>query len=333
MKKLLPIILIFHFCQIGFTQIMSYDSLLFRINELEKAKAYDQALLFVKQHLSEYPEQWFELSKELIFLNEKNKRIEDNPAIFNEAHRRGYFYFIHPRMKEYKDYLDIPGFDSISKIDLQLAAEANRKSSTRFEIQLPDSYDGDHAYPLVFLLHGGGKNLNDVKQHWQGEYLNRAFIKVYLQSYRHFDSKTFGWGNKDEKLDQEITAIYKQIVEQKKVDSSMVFVCGMSAGASAALDLSLRNIIPARGVLAICPTIPQKLREKNFDLVSNRNLKVLVVAGENDHFLEQQKQMNILLDQLKITHQHIILEGMGHQYPENETKYFKEFIDGLNLKN
>jgi len=314
------------------SQTLSYDSVLSKIDSLEKNQEYDRALHFINQHLTCFSDHWFELSKEIIYLNKKTGRLADNLEVFNEAHRNGYFYFIHPGMKEYAPYLGMPGFDSISKSDLQLMAEANQVSETKYEIQLPENFQQNKEYPLVLIFHGGGKNIEDAKQHWNGQNLKRNFIKVYLQSYRHFDSKTYGWGNNNERLDKEIKIIFDAIVGNYKVDQSMIFACGISAGASTAIDLSLRAIIPVSGILAICPVIPQILRENKLDFVRNRDLEIYIVAGEKDHFLEQQKQMTQLFEQLNIVYKHVIVKGMGHQYPDNEDVFFDQFLDFLKNK-
>lgn len=325
------ILLFLLFNIVGVAQKVSYDSLILKVNELESIKAYVQARSLLLQNLPDYGEKWFELSKELIYLNEQTNQTEKNLSVFEEAHQKGNFYTIHPMMKEYKAYLDFSWFDRISKADLQLRAEANEKSTTKFEIQLPENYQQHKNYPLVLIFHGGGKSMDDAKQHWNGPFVNQNFIKVYLQSYRHFDSKSYGWGNQDERLDKEIKVITSEIITKYKVDSLMLFACGISAGAGAAIDLSLRNIIPVKGILAICPTIPKMLNENQFDLVLNKSVKVDIVSGEHDHFLEQQKQMTRIFDQLNITYKHFIVEGIGHQYPEDENKYFEYFINSMNI--
>jgi hypothetical protein len=54
--------------------------------------------------------------------------------------------------------------------------------------QLPAGCDPMSRYPVIFIFHGGGKSVQSVKDHWQGPVMNKHLIKVYLQSYRHFDN-------------------------------------------------------------------------------------------------------------------------------------------------
>jgi hypothetical protein len=69
--------------------------------------------------------------------------------MFIEGHLRGCFCFIHPQVPDYKFYLSLPGFDSVSIADLNLRKEANRVLRTLFCVQLPDNYDPTAMYPEV----------------------------------------------------------------------------------------------------------------------------------------------------------------------------------------
>ena len=307
----------------------SVESIFSKIDDLVHKVEYNDAYLLLKNSIDQYPRKWFEFSKEIIYLNKKMGKYEQNLEVFKEAHQRGYFYFIHPRMKEYKPYLKYPAFDSISNRDLTLLNEANKNSSTIYEIKLPDSLTSNKNYPVIFIFHGGGKSMEDVKVHWTGKELSNHYIRVYLQSYRHFDSKSYGWRTSDDRLDKEIRGIYDEIKMKYNIDETNIFACGISAGASAAIDISLRLILPARGVLALCPGMPNIIRNEEFDLIKNKDLSIYMVAGENDHFLERQKQMTQSFEKLNIIYKHEIIKGMGHQYPENEEKYFKVLINNL----
>jgi hypothetical protein len=39
--------------------------------------------------------------------------------------------------------------------------------------------------------------------------------------------------------------------------------------------------------------------------------------------------MTQLFEDLKIAYKHEIVKGMGHQYPENEKKYFMDFMNNF----
>jgi acetyl esterase/lipase len=289
----------------------------------------DSARQEIIKLLNECDSNWFDLSKYLIRLNSEAGYFSENIDLFKEGHRRGFFYFIHPRMPEYKPYLSLAGFDSISSEDLKLREEANRVSHTLFNIQLPDNYDATVQYPLIFILHGGGRSMESVKKHWQVPELNRNFIKVYLQSYRHFDYNTYGWGSGDERLDTEVRAITDEILATYRVDRGSVLTAGISAGASAAVDLAVRNVIPATGFLVYCPDSPSSLRGTMPVNHRGRQIRGYICAGEADHFRPRQKVLTAILDSLGIMTKYTIVPGMGHAYPENESHFVNEGLKFL----
>jgi CubicO group peptidase (beta-lactamase class C family) len=302
----------------GLAEAQSTRALLTRAIDYEFRGEIDSARQEALSLLNEYDSNWFDISKYLIRLNSEAGLFTENIQLFAEGHRRGYFYFIHPGMPEYKPYLSLPGFDSVSIADLKLREEANRVSRTLFYVQLPENYDPTARYPLVFIFHGGGRSIQSVRDHWQVTELNRNFIKVYLQSYRHFDYNTFGWGTGDPRLDVEIRTIAEKVLSQYPVDTSVILTAGISAGASAAIDLTLRSVIPATGFIAWCPDVPATLLRKPLPDVPDGHIRGYICAGETDHFRPRQKVLIAILDSMGINTKYVIDPGTGHSYPKNE---------------
>lgn len=315
-----------------FSQNITIDSLLIKINKLENDNLFIEAKNLINSNINN-DDNWFELSKELIYVNEKLGLHEENLKIFKEANQKGYFYFIHPAMPKYKPYKQFEKFTLISQEDLKLLNESNKKSETIYEIQLPDNFDDTKNYPLIFLLHGGGKNINDVKKHWQVDELNQKFVKVYIQSFRHFDSKTYSWGLVNERLIKDFKNIYHEIRTNYKIDTTSVFMGSISAGANAVIEIALRAVIPVKGCVVYCPGIPGFLMKKEIQLIKNHDLKVFIVAGESDHFLSKQKILTELFDSLSLDYKYTIVRDMGHQYPDNEDKYVQEGLKFILNKN
>lgn len=313
------------------SQTCLYEKALNQVQCLQEEGDISRAKNLVSELMDSYPDKWFELSKKMISLNNESALYQENLAIFSDAHKRGYFYFIHPRMSEYKPYLNLPGFDSLSLLDLAMRDEANKKSETTFRVQLPERYDKEKRYPVIYIFHGGGRSAEKAQEHWQVAVLNKNFIKVYLQSYRHFDSETYGWGSGDERLDRDITRIFREIAGQYKVDTGFVLTGGISAGATAAIDISLRGIIPVKGFIAWCPDQPSFIRNNNLSELAVRSVRGYISAGENDYFRPGQELMIRRLDSLGIQTRYEIETGSGHNYPANENisvnKALKFIID------
>ena len=289
----------------------------------------DSARKEVTKLLNECDSNSFDISKYLIRLNSEACYFSENIQLFKEGHRRGFFYFIHPRMPEYKPYLSLPGFETVSSVDLKLREEANRVSRTLFDVQLPAGYDPTARYPVIFIFHGGGKSMQSAWDHWQVPELNRSFIKVYLQSYRHFDYNTYGWGTGDPRLDVEVRTIVDSVFSQYTVDTTVILTAGISAGASAAIDLTVRSVIPATGFIAWCPDVPATLLKYPLPDVTGRNIRGYICAGETDHFRPRQEVLTAILDTMGINTKYVIDPGTGHAYPRNENHHVNEALKFL----
>lgn len=325
------------FLLLAFTKVSSigqnseFKSFINQINILVEDSNYTEASKRLKHEMNTEKFNWFDLSKELIFIHNKQGLFLENLEIFKQAHKKGYFYFIHPRMKEYAPYLELQGFNEISSKDLELLKTINEASHSTYIIQLPNEYHKNNEYPLIMLLHGGGKNIKDVQEKWQVGSLNSNFIKVFIQSYRHFDSNTYGWLI-DEKQTNEFLRIYQEIKSEYLIDTANILIGGISAGATVAIEMALKSVIPVKGFIAYCPSKPAFIQKKQFDKIKNFKTMGYLAAGENDFFIPRQKQMISILDSLKINYKYTIIKNHGHEYPKNEEFYINDALKYFKIK-
>jgi predicted esterase len=308
---------------------LTFNQLLDSLNQLEQDSLYKKAQALLNLNEKCFQDKWFELSKEKIYLNEKLGNFHENFSVFTSGHEKGYFYLIHPNLPKYKPYLELAGFDSIAKIDLQLRREAITNSKTLFEVELPLNYNSENDYPLILIFHGGGSNFSKVKKHWNSEKLTNEFIKIYLQSYRHYDSDTYGWSSGDARTYSDIIAILNELKPKYPIDTSRIIVAGISAGGTCAIDLAINQIIPITGFLTFCPGIPKAYTDDFIIPTPELNIAGYIVGGEDDYYLSKQLQLVELLIKATIKNKHTTIPGMGHQYPLNEEKYITEGIEFL----
>jgi len=295
-----------------------------QILQWEDRGEYARALDFLKAHRSQYPDKEFLLLKEEIYLREKLSMFSENMALFKEGHDRGYFFFMHPGIRAFDPYKEMEGFDSLSATDLQLRKDANARSELLYKVVFPKNYTWKARLPICLIFHGGGSNLQRVSEHWHSPTLDGECIKVYLQSYLHYDSGTFGWRSGDERAFREITELYQQLREEYPVDTASLLVAGISAGGTFAIDLAIRQIIPVTGFMVFCPGIPAILSEGPAgDLPEVRGY---MLGGEKDYYLSRQKKMMEIFDQTRLGCRHEIVEGMGHHYPVEESRWIEEAI-------
>lgn len=299
------------------------------LNRLERDSSYKSAMEFLQANKKNFVGKWFELSKDEIFLNEKLGKYEQNLTVYNLAHQKGFFYFIHPNLPKYKPYNDLPYFSEISKKDLELRDIANSKSEMVYDIVYPQNYNKQKKYPAILILHGGGSNLEKVKQHWDCEQLDNQFIKIYVQNYLHYDSNNFGWRSGDEEAFKKIKLLYSEIKKSHLLDEKKLIISGMSAGGTFAIDIAMRQIIPITGFITFCPGIPQILGSEHYNVVVKPDIIGFMVGGENDYYLEGQKQMMTVFKNLQIPCQYFIVENMGHEYPNDESKWITKALNSF----
>ena len=302
-----------------------------QILALEEKGDYEQALDLLKEKRSNFPGQGFKLLKEEVYVQEKLDRFSDNLALFNEGHQKGYFFFLHPSLPAFKPYLELEGFDSISAHDMELRSAAISRSEIIYKLAFPANYSWKSSLPLCFIFHGGGSNLVKVQEHWQSASLNSEFIKVYVQSYLHYDSESYGWRSGDERAFRELREIYSHILQEYPLDSSELYVAGISAGGTFAIDLAIRQILPVSGFITFCPGMPTILSEGQISTLPG--VRGFMLGGEDDHYLPRQKEMAELFALSNLSYWHAIVEGMGHHYPVDESNWIEKALQYLRNQN
>jgi len=192
-------------------QQSGFEGFLNHLNKLEEAENFTRAKEYLLSRRDEFPDQWFYLSKELVYIHEKTGEYEENLSLFDQGHRKGFFYFLHPALPRFKPYLVFPEFEELMDTDRKLYKDAQSRSSTHYRVDLPPDFHPGQSYPLFIIFHGGNSNLKKVTAHWHEANLEHSYIKVYLQSYRHFDSDAYTWKSGDPRSDADLREIFREL--------------------------------------------------------------------------------------------------------------------------
>jgi len=271
----------------------------------------------------------FTCSLEEIALNEKKGAYMENLLVFRAGHQKGWFYFIHPAIPRYEPYLNLPGFQEVYAADSSLRSRAIIRSQTTYELELPNDYDSTVRYPLLFIFHGGGSNMERVRHHWHHQILERDYIRIYLQSYQHTDYASFTWHSGDPRSDRDLRLLFDRLNIQYAIDTSRVLVAGISAGANYALAMALRGVLPVQGLIAYCPGFPLSLRDRKDFTGLRTKLRIFCLGGELDFYREQQVELCRSFDRSAIVYRYILVDGMKHQYPDQESIYLGKALKFL----
>jgi tetratricopeptide (TPR) repeat protein len=298
--------------------ISDFKSVQQKLSLLKKQNNYEEAIKFLHKNSEKIPENEFEISKELAFLYGKIGRYEKSFEIWQEGHRKGFFYGIFPHFPVYEPFKNYDNFKFIVKEDMRIRKDALDKSKIKYEVILPIDYDSQKLYPLMIILHGGGSTIEKAKLNWKSGILNRDYIQVFFQSYLFYDMKSFGWGIADQKARKEIKQSYHEILQEFNVDRNIIITGGISAGAYTAMDLALNNIIQVKGFIAVCPDIEMKDFDVQKIVEAGRiGMKGIIISGENDYSLKRQKEIVDIFKDVQFPHQFHVIPNMGHEYPDH----------------
>ncbi len=313
------------------SESISYDVFYDTILKLEKKECYDSALILVEDNFDQYLEQEFELMKELEYLYRKTEQYEKSLDLYAQGHEKGYFFLLHPSLPKCAPYIEYDRFNDLVKKDTELRSAALEKAKTIYDVQLPENYDPAKRYRVFLILHGGGSSLSKAKERWKiPDELKDKMITAYVQSYLYYDSNTFGWRSYDERARKDISRIYHEIVTDYAIDTTSVYIGGMSAGGIAAMDFAINQIIPVKGVFGVCPGKPQEFDAVNVSEANKSGLKIMMVAGENDPYRPKQEEMISVFEEENIPYTYIIIPEMGHDIPEDLSERWVEAMQFFN---
>ncbi|MBN1949056.1 MAG: alpha/beta hydrolase [Candidatus Cloacimonetes bacterium] len=288
-----------------------------QVNRLEEQKRFEEALLLTKSMQDILSDYHFELIRELAYIHSKMGQTDKVFASWAQGHELGFFFFLDSRLPQYSQYANNEKFSELEVKDRALRAAALELSSTIYEVREPYGFCPETAYPLLIVLHGGGSNLERVKEEWQSEILQSNFLTVFPRSYLHYDTRNFGWRSGDERLRNDLKLIYEEIRNDYRIQSENVIIAGISAGGSMALDLALNQVFPITGFLVICPGKPTGFSSEAVRKAAWNNLKGVMIGGENDFYLGQQKEMSQVFQQEGLPCRFSIISELGHGYPDD----------------
>ena len=248
-----------------------------------------------------------------------------------EAQQEGHYFMLRrgerawPRWVPEVEKLD--GFEAFFTENDRRKAVAKEKAFNEFFVQLPEQYDPDRQYPLLVVLHGGVGSHYQSSQYWKSDNLNEDFITAFLQGgiVQGEFQRSF---NRGESIDN-ILAMYNEVISKYPVDTARIFIGGPSAGGMRSIIMGYDERFNIAGLLLTFPVVPRNIDEEKLDIMSNKNLRVVLMTGETDFGLGRQKKFMVSLDTIEMPNRFLIFPEKGHQYPENFGHHLDTSIDFL----
>lgn len=290
-----------------------------KAEELYDLEKFTEAIEFLEPAFEEFPEQYFFIAWRVLVCYRNMGQFDKCLQTVNGGVKRGYFFNL--QWKSWDPIRKIDGAEPILAENERLKAEAEKDTKVRYEVHLPDGYTPENRYPLFLAMHCDSGFFGNVAEHrrrWKPDaMLRRGFIVVYLQSSQLLSSAGSEWEGDFQQARKDILQCYGEVVAGYRVDTEKVIASGFSGGASASIDISLKDIFPVKGFIALCPDKPEDFSKELCENARQRGTRGVIMEGELSEGESAMREMAAVFKQVGFPHKLIINEGIGHWYPDD----------------
>ncbi|WP_291574327.1 alpha/beta hydrolase [Clostridium sp. UBA4548] len=205
--------------------------------------------------------------------------------------------------------------------------KARKEAKSKFIVHAPKDYTSEKKYPLFIALHGDPGSIDEFSQYWKpDEFLNNDFVFVYIQSSQLAIQNGYGWTGNLSISRNEIKECYKLILEQYSIDHSCVLIGGFSGGAMAAMEVTMCNDIPIKGVIVLGPDLTESFNKENVRLASKRGVKAVLMEGEVIMHSSELEEIINTFEESGLLYKFIVNKGIGHAVPRDLSCKLSEAI-------
>ena len=284
---------------------------------------FDSAILVIEYARSKFPEYDKDATYllESLFLSTK----QDSNVLKNLDYGLKKRYFFGLERYDYKDFINNPEFIRLARIDWQIEDSLNKLSHMKYEIVLPTNYSVDKNYPVLFVFHGNGRNIQKEKGIWTSNMTKDKFIVVFVQSYIYLTPHDYRWEDNDEKTNREFKEIYERIINKNPAAKDKIIFSAMSAGGSIAIAYAFSQFVPVNGLVLNCPVVPD-VSDNLIKKFVDENKKIGIITGENDSELNSQKELIDKVARIGGNNKITINPGLGHEYANDFSTFLDKYL-------
>lgn len=310
----------------------TWDAVQTAVTPLLEQEKIDEALAVIQQAAPKLPGREFEISDLTLEILFTAGRPDDAMTVWEKGLDDGYFYFVVPRLATYNAVRNSARFRTALARNNQLRDKANKAAKPEFKVITPASYSPKASYPLLMVIHGGNQSIVKAMGRWDPSGMGDDLIIAYVQSSRMADSKSYRWdlGGVDiysaPTAQEEVRGLYEKIVGEYSVDTEQVTLAGFSQGGNLALIMAAEGTIPARGFVAGCPAIRSPIAPETAQSAAVRGLRGTIFVGSEDWTAAPVKTTVDNFNEAGLSVNHIVMEGKGHEFPENFEEVLREAI-------
>lgn len=301
---------------------LPYDELESSAIDYLRADNNDSAIIILEYSLEKFPNEIGRSTRILAYVYTRSGNYSRATEIWEMGLNKGYLYGLNniAYQEYYKDNID---FERLVKIEKSMMDTMHVK----YEIILPNGFKRKKTYPILFIFHGNGRNIEKSKISWNSPIMQKEFITVFLQSYFPSSPTDFSWLPNDDKSKEEFEEIFDQVLRDYPANEAKIIFAGMSAGGYKAIELALNHSFPATGLVLNCPVIPEDIADEMITNFVEGNNKLGIITGENDFALKNQEDLISKIDSLGGQSRIIVTEGLGHSFANNFTELLDEYLN------
>jgi len=304
----------------------TYADMRQHLGQLIQDQKFTDAERVLVQALSQFPDHLLANAYNLAYVRVQLKKYEPALKSLEYGHKRGIFYgtwdFEDPAFAPLKALKKFPAFAEKNRMFI---AAAQRQAKLKIEIVTPEGYDPVKKYPLFLALHGGGGTLDEFKPHWHSQRLKAEFIVAYVQSTQVSGMNGFHW--QDPALTgRDLTEALRQAGAAYPIDEQRILIGGFSSGGFAALTVSLKNLLPVIGFIALCPPLLENVTEEDIRQAAQRGIRGTILTTEMDQRLPGQRKLADDFSRLGLQYQFVLTPNVGHWYPDDLDRQIDQAI-------
>ena len=300
------------------------------VTALYKQKKYDEAIAVFEIALKQFPEKISAITMNMALLYSVQGKGDKCMEILEYGLDRKVTYPFWPGAGPFAPLEKEERFKKIVETNNRLQAEATAKNEPKVVVVTPEGYSsqGEKKYPLIIALHGWNMNAGSFQKIWNSPKTSKEYIQAYIQSSQVITENTGGWtdfqlGRKD------VSKIYSKLIKEYAVDSGKVIIAGFSQGGQMAIDIAAHDVIPVAGFIALKPGggIPENLNLEAVKKATERGLRGVIITGDKDPSLEDQKKMAKIFDEAGLPNQLVINPDQGHWFSNDFPTQLEKAVD------
>ncbi len=296
-----------------------------KVDWLYTQKRYDEGIALLESARNLFPNRLSEIlvyESILYMLKEDHERCLD---VIDEALKRD--YFMNLEWEVFNPVRESERFKKAFAANLRLRAEFQAKAKMTWQALLPEGYSPSKRHSLFIACHGNMSAIEAFKERWEpATMLEQGFVVVYIQSSQAICTNGFNWTDSWKKTREDIKACYDQVGKKYSIDPERVIVGGFSGGGIAAIEVTMANVFPVKGFIALCSNRkPESFTRQAVEGAIQRGVKAVMLHGELEDAPEE-REMEQLFKETGFPCLSITNRDIAHDFPRNFPRKLSDAI-------